>query len=81
MFRVKYIITKNNVIIVFSELMNHSDFKRFDPISAGFISFGINKQGNPTCGCWGESISLNMKSRPEEDTVIAKRQLNMQDDW
>ncbi len=81
MFRVKYIITKNNVIIVFSELMNHSDFKRFDPISAGFISFGINKQGNPTCGCFGESISLNMKSRPEEDTVIAKRQLNMQDDW
>ncbi len=61
--------------------MNHSDFKRFDPISAGFISFGINKQGNPTCGCFGESISLNMKSRPEEDTVIAKRQLNMQDDW
>lgn len=80
MFRVKYIITNNDEIIVFTELLNHSDFKRFDPISAGFISIGVDKAGNPTCGCWGESISLNMKSRPEEDAIIAKRQLNM-NDW
>ena len=75
----KYIITEDNKIIVFSELFQHSEFKKFNPISAGFISFGVNKQGNPSCTCYGESVSLGLKSR-EEDTVIAKRQLNMLDD-
>jgi hypothetical protein len=77
----KYIITKNIEIIVFSELLQHSDFKSFNPISAGFISFGINKEGNPTCSCYGESISLGLKSNPEEDTKIAKRQLYMLDSY
>jgi hypothetical protein len=79
MNRVKYIRTKDNAIIIFAEFMNHSDFRNFNPVSAGFISFGINKEGNPTCSCYGESISLNMKSNPEEDTLLAKRQLNMLD--
>ena len=79
--KVKYVITKNKEIIVFSELFNHSDFRDNDPISAGFISFGVNNQGNPTCSCYGESISLGLKSNPEEDTMIAKRQLNMMDDY
>jgi hypothetical protein len=79
MNRVKYIRTKDNEIIIFAEFMNHSDFRNFNPVSAGFISFGINKEGNPTCSCYGESISLNMKSNPEEDTLLAKRQLNMLD--
>jgi hypothetical protein len=77
----KYVITKRKVIIVFSELLQHSDFRHFDPISAGFISFGVNKEGNPTCNCWGESISLGLKSRPDEDTKIAKMQLNMLDEY
>jgi hypothetical protein len=77
----KYIITENTEIIVFSELLQHSDFKSFKPISAGFISFGINKEGNPTCSCYGKSISLGLNSNPEEDTKIAKRQLNMLDSY
>ena len=79
--RTKYIITKDKKIIVFSELLQHSEFKHFQPISAGFISFGVNKQGNPSCSCYGESISLGLKSNPDEDTEIAKRQLNMLDDY
>jgi hypothetical protein len=79
MNRVKYIRTKDNEIIIFGEIMNHSDFRNFNPVSAGFISFGINKEGNPTCSCYGESFTLNMKSNPEEDTIIAKRQLRMLD--
>jgi|688.fasta_scaffold03804_54 hypothetical protein len=79
--KTKYIITKDKEIIVFPELLQHSEFKHFQPISAGFISFGVNKQGNPSCSCYGESISLGLKSNPEEDTVIAKRQLNMLDDY
>lgn len=79
--RVKYVVTKEREIIVFSELMQHSDFKHFQPISAGFISFGVDKGGNPSCSCYGESISLGIKSNPEEDTLMAKRQLNMLDDY
>lgn len=78
MNRVKYIRTKDNEIIIFGEIMQHSDFRNFHPVSAGFISFGIIK-GNPTCSCYGESISLNMKSNPEDDTMYAKRQLGMLD--
>lgn len=81
MFKVKYVITSNNEIIVFSELIQHKEFIHFNPISAGFIAFGVNKQGNPTCSCYGESVSLSLISRPLEDTIIAKRQLNMLDDY
>jgi len=77
----KYIITLDNNIVVFSELLQHSEFKYFSPIRAGFITFGVNKHGNPTCSCYGESISLRLKSNPEADTEIAKRQLNMLDDY
>lgn len=80
MFRTKYIRTKDNEIIVFGEIMQHSDFRNFNPVSAGFISFGINPESkNPTCSCYGESISLNMKSNPEDDTRLAKMQLGMMD--
>jgi hypothetical protein len=75
----KYIITSNRNIIVFSELLNHSDFEDFNPIRAGFISFGVNKEGNPSCSCYGKSISLGLESNPEEDTKIAKQQLDMLD--
>jgi len=79
--KTKYVVTKEGTIIVFPELLQHSEFRGFEPISAGFISFGVNKEGNPTCSCYGESISLGLKSNPEEDTIIAKRQLNMLDDY
>lgn len=77
MNRVKYIVTANEYVIVFSECIMHSEFKEFNPISAGFISFGVDKEGNQSCSCWGESISLGIGSRPERDTQLAKRQLNM----
>lgn len=78
--KTKYVITSGGEIIVFTELIQHKEFVRFNPVSAGFISFGVNKVGNPTCTCYGESISLKLKSR-EEDTDIAKRQLNMLDEY
>ena len=79
MINIKYIVTADEYIIVFSGCLVHADFKQFNPISAGFISFSVNKQGNPTCSCWGESVSLGIASRPERDTELAKRQLNMSD--
>ena len=77
--KTKYVITKGGEIIIFPELLQHSEFKRFEPTSAGFISFGVNGQGNPSCSCYGESVSLGIKSNPEKDTELARRQLNMLD--
>ena len=74
MEKVKYIRTKDNEIIVFSILQEHSQFKHFEPISAGFISIVIGNDKNPDCTCYGESISLGLKSMPI-DTRLAKRQI------
>ena len=73
----KYIITKDNDIVIFSAGNNHSDYKHLNPIRAGFISFGVDKEGNPDCTCYGDSFSLNMSSDTERDTLIAKLQLNI----
>jgi hypothetical protein len=73
--KTKYIKTEDKEIIVFGEIMLHSDFKDMNPISAGFISFGIDEDGNPTCKCYGESISLGLSSDEEKDTRLAQRQL------
>lgn len=79
MNKVKYIRTKNDEIIVFSEIMQHSDFRNFNPVSAGFVFFSVNKHGNPTCYCNGSSFSLGLDSKPEEDTLLAKQQFGMLD--
>lgn len=72
----KYVRTKDNEIIVFSALINHSEFKMFEPISAGFILFTTDDLGNPTCECYGESISLGfLPSKPEEDSKLANQQI------
>jgi hypothetical protein len=71
----KYIVTKDNAIIVFSDLFQHSDFRSHGPISAGFISIGATDKHKPTIECYGESISLNLKSREEEDTALARKQI------
>lgn len=74
----KYIKTDKNVIIVFPELLQHKEFKHFKPVSAGFISFGVELTCNGVtnnCVCYGESISLNLKSQEETDTALANKQI------
>jgi hypothetical protein len=71
----KYIITPESEIIVFPETMLHSHFEDFKPLRAGFISFGVDSDGNPSCSCYGESYSLGLRSDPEKDTKIAKQRL------
>jgi len=81
--KTKYIRTKDNQIIVFSGLFQHSDFKNDNPISAGFISFGTKKTGEhngkeyhePYCSCYGESVSLGLKADEIKDTELANRQI------
>lgn len=73
--KTKYIVTQNNEIITFPETIQHSEFKHFNPKSAGFISFGLDENRKMICNCYGESISLGLKSREREDTDLANRQL------
>ena len=73
----KYIVTDQNVMIVFSELMTHDEFRMFHPKSAGFISIGAENEDEyalPTVVCHGESISLRLKSA-ESDTALAVEQI------
>jgi hypothetical protein len=85
--KVKYIRTKSNAIIVFSELQQHREFEKFEPVSAGFIAIGTKKvkygeqvYHEVDCTCYGESISLGLKANEVEDTKLARRQiLNMID--
>lgn len=74
MLKQKYIKTDNKRIVIFSELFQHSEFRNLKPISAGFIVIGAKSKGEPTCECYGESISLGLKSDPE-DTILATRQI------
>ena len=75
MSRVKYIKTEDKQIIVFGEYYQHSEFGKFNPISAGFIGFGNDKDGCPDCTCYGESVSLGLKSDEKVDTELARNQI------
>ena len=79
MTKVKYIKTKDKQIIVFPEYITHDQFSDWNPISAGFISFGAVMSKNldymmTTCTCYGKSVSLKLESQAE-DTELAKRQI------
>jgi hypothetical protein len=76
MKKVKYVLTRELKIIVFPNLFPHTDFKSFNPISAGFIEFGV-KDGKPFCYCYGESIGLDLKSNSDVDTELAMEQLGL----
>jgi len=75
MSRIKYVRTDSHQIIVFSELIEHSRFENLNPVSAGFISIGVNKNGNPVCSCYGESVSLGIDSCPRQDNTLAMAQI------
>lgn len=70
----KYVVI-DDVIILFSELLNHSQFKSFNPTSAGFVSIGVDDTGNPYGKCYGRSVSLGIDSNPETDTYLLNRQI------
>ena len=75
--KAKYIRDNKDNIIVFPETMNHSDFRRFNPVSAGFIHFTklpyceYQNSEDMVAVCYGESVSLNLQSNPIEDTILS----------
>ena len=72
--KLKYVIDRNGFPILFTEAMQHSDFKHFGPISAGFYKLIPTKdeQGNlyTEAVAYGESLSLKMKSQVGDDKLI-----------
>jgi hypothetical protein len=77
--KVKYVRTKDDIIIIFPEYYQHSNFKFMKPVSAGFINFYV-KNNRIDVDCYGDSVSLDLKSNPEEDRLLARKQILKQID-
>ena len=68
--RQKYVRLKQyNSIIIFNSIIEHAEFKNLEPTSAGFCYVNEN-----SVDCFGESISLNLKSNPT-DSMFATKQI------
>lgn len=70
----KYIIFKQGTLLhpmVFAEHTSHCDvtLKNAKPISAGFVTFNLAGVE----GVYGESQSLNLKNRGQEDVQLLQR--------
>lgn len=79
----KYIIVEDGglaVPVVFSYLQKHSEVAAGRKvIAAGFVSFRIDWKGinhddsEMVAVCYGQSVSLNVKSRGVEDSELIER--------
>jgi hypothetical protein len=65
--------------IIFPDIINHSQFKGWCPVSAGEVQlYGAQGPLESTCCCenaidvsaFGGSTSLNLKSRPQDAEII-----------
>jgi hypothetical protein len=82
----KYVIFKElegqygaiyNVPIIFPDVLTHVDLAdshggKENVLSAGFLSVGQDENGNPSYRTYGESISLGVKSRPEDKRLVTR---------
>lgn len=79
--KLKYILTRTGAFALFSEVHTHADMARGmygDIVSAGFCHLSVAyNDGNPEIkyrmNCYGESISLKLKSRPEDSDIISNK--------
>ena len=73
MEKMKYVRLKEyDQIIIFPCVMEHSTFKYLNPITAGFCYINPPQR---RVDCFGESISLRLKSDKKEDTYQATKQI------
>jgi hypothetical protein len=77
MKKVSKYIRYSSGFITFAEPIMHKEI-RFDvePISAGFYYITVF-EGELIAKCYGDSVSLNLKGKPE-DSELLTRQLNGQ---
>lgn len=83
MSKMKYIVVRQGGIeepFIFSDTQAHADVARKVGgivMGAGFC--GINAEGQ--FSCWGESVTLKIKSRLDEDNRTLNRRFGLSDDW
>ena len=69
----KYVIYEDDEVehyVVFDMLIDHSEMARRMGIGAKILSAGFVQFGPDGAYCYGESVSLNMKSRDDVDSKI-----------
>ncbi len=67
----KYVKLPDDKIIVFPRSIKHTEFRSFEPVTAGYCEFSVIDK---TVTCWGESESLELSSDRENDSRIATEQ-------
>lgn len=83
MKRLKYIIDNYKNFVIFSDGNSHEDMAKgfyFKPVSAGFCTIDVDyetgEENNQyeklivNIHCFGESISLGLKSKEEDEKII-----------
>lgn len=70
MEQLKYIKTPNDEIIIFPMTIEHSQLKRFNPVTAGFCCIREKK-----VNCFGDSFSLDLKADVLNDSILATKQV------
>ncbi len=81
MYKAKYVIVGGSAI-VFSAAIQHSEMVGYNQKcdGAGFVTFStkVDSYGDTiiVANAYGESISLGIKSREEEDSIIITRQIS-----
>jgi hypothetical protein len=71
-FKGKYIIVGDNTPIVFPETVTHSDMAHMVRICGQAKSAGFVYTDEKGYHCYGESISLNLKSSPDDSKILNK---------
>lgn len=85
MYRVmKYVMFDNDTPVIFPDHMTHSAMAEkicMPATSAGFVHVGgRDEYGNPQFVCYGESVSLRLKSN-EKDSKIMNRTYGLESDY
>jgi hypothetical protein len=78
--RMKYIISKDDIPVVFSEFQTHEKMARalsFVVLGAGFCHINDDKE----FVCYGDSVSLNVKSRGPVDSLIINKIFGLVDPY
>ena len=72
----KYIIYDDgltDVVIIFPNHIQHNSMAMMlgcEPISAGFVEIDGTRSDEPRAIAFGESVSLGLKSRPQDSKII-----------
>lgn len=76
--KLKYVIDDYGNIAIFSPTAVHSDIARQmygKAVSAGFVDFEVPADGVLDVKCFGESVSLGVKSNGFKDEEIIREKL------